>query len=129
MNNVNMISIMALSAILSAMYIWVDKMSDVRISLNDIFMVLLMIGWMLLFSGNILAGLPIVLIAIYMIREQTFVTEKQFIRGMIPHHSMAILMSKKLLENRRQISPELRQLALNIIKTQSDEIAILKHLE
>lgn len=124
-----MISIMALSAILSAMYIWVDKMSDVRISLNDIFMVLLMIGWMLLFSGNILAGLPIVLIAIYMIREQTFVTEKQFIRGMIPHHSMAILMSKKLLENRRQISPELRQLALNIIKTQSDEIAILKHLE
>jgi uncharacterized protein (DUF305 family) len=41
---------------------------------------------------------------------------------MIPHHSMAIHMSKKLLENNNNISPFLE----NIIKTQEKEITFLK---
>ena len=46
----------------------------------------------------------------------------QYKLGMIPHHSMAIHMSKKLLEKNNNISPFLQ----NIIKTQENEIIILK---
>jgi len=42
---------------------------------------------------------------------------------MIPHHSMAVHMSKKLLEKENNISPFVK----NIIKTQEDEILILKN--
>jgi uncharacterized protein (DUF305 family) len=41
---------------------------------------------------------------------------------MIPHHSMAVHMSKKLLEKENNIS----QFIHNIIKTQENEIAFLK---
>jgi hypothetical protein len=98
-----MILIMIVSGFLSIMSVWADKTSDIRISLNDIYMVTLMIGWMLIFSGiyhrmknNIIVGFIITLITFLCIRKQYLVTEKQYIKGMIPHHSMAILMSKKL---------------------------------
>jgi uncharacterized protein (DUF305 family) len=42
---------------------------------------------------------------------------------MIPHHSMAIHMSKKLLEKKNTISPFVE----NIIKTQEEEILFLKN--
>jgi uncharacterized protein (DUF305 family) len=41
---------------------------------------------------------------------------------MIPHHSMAIHMSKKLLEKKNSISPFIQ----TIIKTQQDELLYLK---
>jgi uncharacterized protein (DUF305 family) len=50
------------------------------------------------------------------------VTEMQYKLGMIPHHSMAVHMSKKLLEKRNNIQPFLE----NIIKTQEKEIQFLK---
>ena len=42
--------------------------------------------------------------------------------GMIPHHSMAVHMSKKLLEKKNTITSFLK----NIIKTQDNEIIFLK---
>jgi uncharacterized protein (DUF305 family) len=51
-------------------------------------------------------------------------TETQYKLGMIPHHSMAVHMSKKLLEKENNISPFVE----NIIKTQEDEINYLKKL-
>jgi len=42
---------------------------------------------------------------------------------MIPHHSMAVHMSKKLLEKENNISPFVK----NIIETQEDEIFFLKN--
>jgi uncharacterized protein (DUF305 family) len=68
-----------------------------------------------------------------MIRNQSFISPSQYITGMIPHHSMAITMSKRLLEkgynleNKKYI--ELKKLLLNIISTQEREIDILKKLE
>ena len=46
-----MFFIMILSGLLSTMNIWVDKLDDVRISVNDAYMTLLMTGWMFLFMG------------------------------------------------------------------------------
>lgn len=126
-----MFFIMVLSGLLSTMNVWVDKIDDIRFSINDLYMSLLMTGWMFLFMGLIyqeinifFIGLSLVVINIWCIRNQFLITETQYKLGMIPHHSMAVHMSKKLLEKekRESLSPFIQ----NIIKTQENEIAILK---
>ena len=124
-----MFFIMVLSGLLSTMNVWVDKVDDIRFSINDAYMSLLMTGWMFLFMGLIyqeirvfFMGLSLIIINIWCIRNQFLVTETQYKLGMIPHHSMAVHMSRKLLEKENDMS----QFVENIIKTQEDEITILK---
>jgi len=124
-----MFFIMILSGLLSTMNLSVDKIDDIRFSINDAYMILLMTGWMFLFMGLIYTemniffiGLSLVIFSIWCIRNQFLITETQYKLGMIPHHSMAIHMSKKLLEKENNISPFLK----NIVKTQEEEILILK---
>ena len=133
-NNANnhytiMFFIMILSGLLSTMNMWVDKYDDIRFSMNDAYMILLMTGWMFFFMGVvykeirvILIGISLVVLNIYCIRKQVLITETQYKLGMIPHHSMAIHMSKKLLEKKNSISPFIQ----TIIKTQQDELLYLK---
>lgn len=125
-----MFFIMLLSGLLSTMNVWVDKVDDIRFSINDAYMTLLMCGWMFLFMGLIyqemsvfFIGLTLVILNIWCIRNQFLITETQYKLGMIPHHSMAVHMSKKLLEKENNMS----QFVKNIIKTQEDEIIILKN--
>jgi hypothetical protein len=120
---------MIVSGLLSTMNVWVDKVDDIRFSINDAYMTLLMTGWMFLFMGLIykeisvfFIGLSLIILNIWCIRNQFLVTERQYKLGMIPHHSMAVHMSKKLLEKENNISSFVK----NIIKTQEDEILILK---
>lgn len=122
---------MIFSGLLSTMNVWVDKLDDIRFSINDVYMTLLMTGWMFLFMGiyysetSILClGLCLVVINIWCIRTQFMVTSEQYILGMIPHHSMAVLMSKKLLERK---SPLSNNFLSNIIITQEKEIEYMKH--
>ena len=124
-----MFFIMILSGLLSTMNIWVDTPDYIRFSINDVYMVLLMSGWMFFFMGIVyreltifLLGFTFVIINIWCIRTQFMVTEMQYKLGMIPHHSMAVHMSKKLLEKENNIAPFLQ----NIIKTQENEIMVLK---
>lgn len=124
-----MFFIMILSGLLSTMNVWVDKVDDIRFSINDAYMVLLMTGWMFLFMGLIyqqisifFIGLLLIIFNIWCIRNQFLVTETQYKLGMIPHHSMAVHMSKKLLEKENNIL----QFVKNIIKTQEEEILLLK---
>ena len=124
-----MFFIMVLSGLLTTMNIWVDKIDDIRFSLNDVYMILLMSGWMLLFMGvfykeitPFIIGLLLVISNIWCIRSQFLISETQYKLGMIPHHSMAVLMSKKLLEKANTISPFL----YNLIQTQENEIVFLK---
>jgi hypothetical protein len=121
---------MVLSGLLSTMNVWADKLHDIRFSINDIYMTLLMTGWMFLFMGLIyreisvtFVGLSLIIIDIWCIRTQFLINETQYKLGMIPHHSMAIHMSKKILQKENNISPFLQ----NIIKTQENEIEILKN--
>jgi hypothetical protein len=67
-------------------------------------------------------GVLLVLCNIWCIRNQFLVTERQYKLGMIPHHSMAILMSKKLLNKENSIDVFLK----NIINTQEKEIDFMK---
>jgi hypothetical protein len=108
---------------------WIDNWDDFRFSLNDFYMVGLMTGWMLFFMGlftlqvgKTIWGLIVVIIFFALIRTQAFVNEIQYLKGMIPHHSMALLMSKKLEKKPNSIQHLLDQ----IIQTQQKEIIIMK---
>ena len=121
--------IMILAGLLSTMNMWVDKLSDIRFSLNDIYMVGLMKGWMLFFMGlwysytkGAIYGLIVVLVFYLAIRYQIFVSEKDYLNGMIPHHSMAIHMSKRLKEKENSVQPLLD----SIINGQEQEIELMK---
>ena len=126
-----MFFIMIISSFLSTMNIWADKYDDIRFSINDIYMALLMTGWMFLFMGiyyqeylGIILGTLLVVSTIWCIRTQFMVSTKQYIMGMIPHHSMAVHMSRKLLEKQTSIA----NFVENIIKTQKHEIDYMKRL-
>ena len=126
-----MFVIMFLSGILSSMNVWVDKYDDIRLGLNDVYMALLMTGWMFFFMGIYyqdstvgLSGLSLVLIMVWCIRTQFFIGMYQYNLGMIPHHSMAIFMSKKLLATK----PPNEQYLLNMIYNQEKEIEYMKRL-
>ena len=128
-----MFIIMMISGILSSMNIWADSISDISLSLNDIYMSLLMSGWMILFMSILEINIPVILISILIIvitfiaiRKQLFIDENQYLRGMIPHHSMAITMSKKLQNN--DPNNRITQLLDSIIKTQRNEIEFMKKM-
>ena len=120
-----MFCIMILSGLLSTMNVYADKLDDIRWSLNDIYMTTLMTGWMITFMSiyykdvnPLIIGSCIVIFSFYAIRTQLFISQDQYLLGMIPHHSMAILMSKRLLTKDNSITPFLNK----IITTQTKEI-------
>ncbi len=127
-----MITIMILSGLLSSMYVWSDKVSDMRVSVNDIFMIGLMTSWMCLFMSlsrgehavTLLSTVSVVFFLIA-IRRQYFIDLKQYYTGMIPHHSMALLMSKKLIDN-NEVSKDDIDFVNGIITTQEQEIKWMK---
>lgn len=133
MNHTNqMILIMILSGLLSSMSVWADKLSDARLSINDLYMIVLMTAWMVFFMSilnsnyTIAAISSIVIIAnYYAIRKQLFVSKGQFYSGMIPHHSMAVLMGKRVLE-KPDLTPGDNCFISNIVKTQEAEIKQMK---
>lgn len=58
----------------------------------------------------------------YMMRNQTGISDVQYMKAMIPHHSSAILTS----ENADLQDPKTKELAEEIIKLQKEEIALMK---
>lgn len=80
---------------------------------------------LLIITGSIVALLGFFLF----IRQQTAISDKQFLRSMIPHHAGAILMCEKSSIQ----DPEIQELCGTIISSQQAEIdqmeAILQRLE
>ena len=72
-----------------------------------------------------LIGISLVVMNIYFIRIQFLITETQYKLGMIPHHSMAIHISKKLLEKENNIEKFVKDL----INIQEKEILFLKNID
>ena len=129
-HHIQMFFAMLVAGILSTMNVWTSSIEDIRLSLNDLYMIFLMTGWMFFFMGvferNLgisLGGLGFALASFAAIRTQLFITERQWILGMIPHHSMAVFMSQKLLE-RGETS--LRGLLQSILQGQKEEIEFMK---
>lgn len=137
MKNTNyfyMFIMMIFSGALSTMNVWADKYDDIRFGINDVYMILLMSGWMLLFMGmmdyNIsvcMIGIGMVVINLFCIRTQFLMTESQYKTSMIPHHSMAVHMSKKLLE-KPGVSNNTISFCKQIVETQEKELEWLKNV-
>ena len=65
-------------------------------------------------------------IFIYLYRKQVAINDKQYLEGMIEHHSMALLTSEEILLKTDNYN--VAKLAKNIIQTQTDEIRTMKEL-
>ncbi len=73
---------------------------------------------MLAIAISVIVGLAFFLL----IRQQAGVTDKQFLRSMIPHHAGAILMC----EQAQIQDPEIKDLCKSIISSQQQEIDQMK---
>jgi hypothetical protein len=62
----------------------------------------------------------------YLYRKQIAVNDKQYLEGMIEHHSMALFMSDEILK--KTDNYDVAKLAKNIIQTQNDELRFMTEL-
>jgi len=111
--------------------VMVADLSHVYFSVNQGWMGAVMGGAMVLLGGLlmpmpawawVLAGI-VTLVAIAGFKHQWFVTDREYLHDMIPHHSMALVTSKPRLKS---VNPEIADLAARIYKTQMAEIAEMK---
>jgi hypothetical protein len=121
------------------MYAMVDVFDNVFNSLNQFYMAGLMTASMILIEIPLMSGmyknqkLNAVILAVgvvmlagsfLLIRQQGAVGDRQFLRSMIPHHAGAILMCEEAsLDN-----AEIRTLCEEIIRSQKEEIAVMKRM-
>lgn len=123
----------------SVMFMNVDQWDHIMLSSMRTYMTILMIApmavVMMLFMwgmyknklvNGIIIGVAIAVFGItfYMMRNQTGISDIDYMKGMIPHHSSAILTSQE--SNLKD--PETKKLAEDIIKEQVKEIAQMKDL-
>ena len=121
----------------AVMFLNVAEFNHIYLSLMRFYMTILMVAPMAIvmllfmrgmyqnriFNTGILAGSIVVfLLAFYLMRTQTFIADTQYMRGMIPHHSSAILTSS----NADLTDPEVKKLSEDIIKAQEREIKLMK---
>ena len=119
------------------MYSMVDKLANVVPNINQLYMAALMTAPMLIIELTIMGGmyenkkLNSILLAIgvvalvgffFLIRHQTAVSDKQFLKSMIPHHAGALLMCEKV----NLKDPEIKELCRKIMIGQQDEIDQMK---
>ena len=62
----------------------------------------------------------------YLYRKQIAINDKQYLEGMIEHHSMAVFQSEEILK--KTDNYDVAKLAKNIIQTQNDELRIMTDL-
>ncbi|GEC73733.1 protein of unknown function [Flavobacterium flevense] len=121
----------------AVMFLNVDKLNHIYFSYTRTYMSLLMVTPMALLmlllmpamypdkkTNKIISVSAIVVFvfALTALRSQAFISDAQYMKAMIPHHSSAILTSK----NANIRDPEVRQLSDSIIKSQEEEISQMK---
>jgi len=132
---------MAISFVImyGVMFLNVAEVDHIYLSLNRFYMTLLMVApmavvMMLMMGGMyknkranlgiVAAGIVFFILALVCLRTQAFVGSNQYMRGMIPHHSSAIMTSRHAdLEN-----AEVKKLSQDIIEAQEREIDLMKRL-
>lgn len=65
-----------------------------------------------------------IIVFVYLYRNQVLINDKQYLEGMIEHHSMALLTSDEILKKTNNY--EVAKIAKNIIQNQTDEIEQMK---
>lgn len=119
------------------MYAMVDDFGNVFNNFNQVYMAALMTASMVLIELPLMmamykskklnaifigVGLIVLVGSFLLIRKQTAISDRQFLRSMIPHHAGAILMCEEAsIED-----SEIRELCRNIIAGQRAEIDQMK---
>ena len=135
----HLLIMLVLSAI--AMYVlmfaMVNEWADVYMNANNLYMAVLMAAPMGLIELAVMRSmyrhrrLNIVVIAgslvalagaWLLIRQQGGISDAQFLRSMIPHHSSAILMCQRA----PLVDPEIHALCRSIVQSQQSEIDLMK---
>jgi uncharacterized protein (DUF305 family) len=134
------LAIMAVLSFISMyilMYAMVNALENAYNSLNQFYMAGLMTAPMILielvvmkamyqskrYNTLIIAASVIAGFVFFMlIRQQAAISDKQFLRSMIPHHAGAILMCEQASIQ----DPEIKDLCQNIISGQQAEIDLMK---
>ena len=80
-----------------------------------------MINSKIFIIGIILSG-----ICVLLLRSQILVSDKEWLKRMISHHSTALTTSNKINTNTK--NEKIRKLSNDIIKVQEDEITLMKSL-
>ena len=119
--------------------IMVENKIDITNSIGKAYMAIIMSVYMLFLevmmhdhqygvvSTSFYIGLTSLLVLfIYLYRKQVAVNDKQYLEGMIEHHSMALLTSKEILKKTDDYN--IAKLAKNIIEAQENEIKIMRDL-
>ena len=126
------------------MFLNMDSIDHYHTSTTRIYMAILMIAPMAIImmsimgkmypnkkinTGIIITAIIMFIVTLTALRTQTPVSDVQYMKAMIPHHSSAIMTSK----HANIKDPEVRQLADSIIASQEREIAqmemILKRMK
>ena len=68
----------------------------------------------------------LLILFIYLYRNQVYISEKQYLENMIEHHSMALLSSEEILK--KTDNYDITKLAKNILQTQNDEITYMNKI-
>lgn len=119
------------------MYAMVNSFANVYMSVNQVYMAGLMAAPMgaieialmsamyrdKRLNGIIMVGSVVALLVFWtLIRQQTMVSDTQFLRSMIPHHSGAILMCEEATIS----DAEIKALCKEIVRSQQAEIDQMK---
>jgi hypothetical protein len=68
----------------------------------------------------------LLVVFVYLYRNQLYIEDKDYLEEMIEHHSMALLTSEEILQKTQ--SERVKKLAENIISTQEKEIEYMRQL-
>jgi hypothetical protein len=139
-----LMSLLAFISMFILMYAMVDTLPNVFVNVNKFYMAGLMTAPMVVIEillmqmmykdkrlNTILlvSSVAAMCIFYFLIRQQGLVSDRQFLKSMIPHHASAILMC----EEANISDPEVKKLCESIVQSQRSEIeqmkAKLKELE
>lgn len=141
MNNYIKLLLMAILSFIAMyvlMYMMANKWVNVYNNLNQLYMAGMMVAPMILIElvlmnamypnrvvNTVLISLMVVFLILFivLIRNQTAISDKEFLKSMIPHHAGAILMC----QNAPLQDLEIKKLCDSIISSQQSEIDWMKN--
>jgi len=135
--NLAIMAILSFISMFVFMYMMVDSFGNVYPNLNQFYMAVLMTAPMIVIeifvmwsmynnkkANLIIAGVSIILLVLFslFIRKQTAISDREFLKSMIPHHGGAVLMC----DNPNLQDTEIKELCKGITSSQQSEIEWMK---
>lgn len=112
--------------------IMIDKYADWYPSRNQTYAAVVMASTMVILEGFMhpmpswawFVTLAILAGSVFAIRKQLFIDDQEYLHDMIPHHSMAVLTSKKQFLKTQ--NPQVYSIVQKILQSQQEEIETMK---